>query len=60
MIVDNLPNLRKGLFPVIDSKLMKAVPDFTYDLCQAVLDKYVGVLPSTNSTLFSVGSGFKF
>jgi hypothetical protein len=49
MIVDNLPNLRKGLFPVIDTRLMKAVPDFTFDLCQATLDKYV-VVPAT--TLF--------
>jgi hypothetical protein len=56
MIVENLPNLRKGLFPVIDSRLMKAVPDFTLDLCQATLDKYVDVPPTT---LFSVGSEFK-
>lgn len=56
VIVDNLPNLRKGLFPVIDSRLMKAVPDFTLDLCQATLDKYVGVPPTT---LFSVGPEFK-
>ncbi|KAJ6126262.1 hypothetical protein N7471_010755 [Penicillium samsonianum] len=56
-IVDDLPNLRKGLFPVIDSRLMKAVPDFTYDLCQATLDKYVGVLPTT---LFSVGPDSSF
>lgn len=42
MIVDNLPLLRKRPTPVITSELMKSVPDFTYDLLQATLDKYVG------------------
>ncbi|KAI2687588.1 hypothetical protein CBS147326_6534 [Penicillium roqueforti] len=41
MIVANLPRLRTGRTPVIDAELMKSVPDFTYDLCQATLDNYV-------------------
>lgn len=41
MIISNLPNLRSGPMPVITSELMKSVPDFTYDLLQATLDKYV-------------------
>lgn len=41
MIIANLPNLRSGHTPVITSELMKSVPDFTYDLLQATLDKYV-------------------
>jgi hypothetical protein len=41
MIVGNLPNLRNGDTSVITSELMKSIPDFTYDLFQATLDKYV-------------------
>lgn len=41
MIVGNLPNLRNGHTSVITSELMKSIPDFTYDLFQATLDKYV-------------------
>ena len=41
LIVDNLSNLRIGRTPVIDAELMKSVPHFTYDLCQATLDHYV-------------------
>lgn len=41
MIVGNLPNLRNGQTSVITSELMKSIPDFTYDLFQVTLDKYV-------------------
>ncbi|OGE47643.1 hypothetical protein PENARI_c039G01644 [Penicillium arizonense] len=40
MLVANLPNLRNGPTPVITSELMKSIPNFTYDLFQATLDKY--------------------
>jgi hypothetical protein len=60
MIVDNLPNLRKGLTLVIDSSLMKSLPEFTYDSCQATLDKYMGDTSNTNPSLSLMESGFKF
>ena len=41
VVIDNLPNLRKGFAPAIDIELMKAVPDFAIDLCLATLDNYV-------------------
>ncbi|KAJ6019785.1 hypothetical protein N7499_003118 [Penicillium canescens] len=41
MLVANLPNLRNGPTPVITSELMESIPNLTYDLFQATLDKYV-------------------
>ncbi|KAJ5175142.1 uncharacterized protein N7482_001019 [Penicillium canariense] len=41
VIVANLPNLRNGPAPVITPELTRSIPDFTYDLLQATLDKYV-------------------
>ncbi|KAJ5752054.1 hypothetical protein N7520_008971 [Penicillium odoratum] len=40
-IKDDLFLLRKGNKPIINSELMKSNPDFTYDLCEATLTKYV-------------------
>ncbi|KAJ5628653.1 hypothetical protein N7490_010881 [Penicillium lividum] len=40
-IKNNLFLLRKGNKPFINSELMKSNPDFTYDLCEATLTKYV-------------------
>lgn len=55
MIVDNLPTLRKGLRPVITSELMKSIPEFTYDLFQATLDKYVDEPSDMEGNYFRTG-----
>ena len=54
MIVDNLPRLRKRPTPVISSELMKWIPDFTYDLFHATLDKYVGGSSGMDENQFHV------
>ncbi|KAI9923370.1 hypothetical protein ASPWEDRAFT_55550 [Aspergillus wentii DTO 134E9] len=58
VIVDNLPLLRKGFTPVIDSKLMKSVPDFAIDLCIPAMDKYVSEPP--NMKPYPFPSGFEY
>ncbi|KAJ5876031.1 uncharacterized protein N7529_001615 [Penicillium soppii] len=41
MIVDNLPLFRNRTTPMFVPELMKLIPDFTYDLFQATVDKCV-------------------
>ncbi|KAL4866012.1 hypothetical protein BDV12DRAFT_199562 [Aspergillus spectabilis] len=40
VVVNNLPSLRKGFDPAIDSELLEAVPNFAVDLCLATIYKY--------------------
>jgi hypothetical protein len=42
MIVNNLLRFRKAPTPIFTPELMESLPNFTYDLFQATLDKYVG------------------
>jgi hypothetical protein len=42
IIVNNLLRFRKAPTPIFTPELMESIPDFTYDLFQATLDKYVG------------------
>ncbi|KAL2871606.1 BTB/POZ domain-containing protein [Aspergillus lucknowensis] len=58
VVVDNLPNLRKGFIPAIDSELVKAVPDFAIDLCLATLDKYAS--EPTNMKPYPFATGFEY
>lgn len=48
MIVNNLPRFRKTPEP------MKSIPNFTYDLFQAALDKYVDGSSGEEKTQFHV------
>lgn len=57
-IVDNLPSFRKGFTPVIDSKLMKSVPDFAIDLCLPAMDKYVS--EPSNMKPYTLPTGFEY
>lgn len=41
MIAADLPNLRKAFFPIIDTKPLKAVPDFAVDHFLTTMDRYV-------------------
>lgn len=41
MIVNSLPKLRKEPNPALNEKLMNSIPGFTYELCQALIDKRV-------------------
>lgn len=54
MIVDNLPLFRNTFTP----ELMKSIPDFTYDLFQATLDKYVDGSSSMEQNQFRVEFGY--
>jgi hypothetical protein len=51
-IVANLPSLRNGPAPVVTSELIKSIPDFTYDLLQATLDKYMREPSNVDGVIF--------
>ncbi|OJJ29601.1 hypothetical protein ASPWEDRAFT_55556 [Aspergillus wentii DTO 134E9] len=58
VVIDHLPNLWKRFAPAIDIELMKAVPDFSIDLCLATLDNYM-VEPS-NMKLYPFPTDFEY
>ncbi|KAL5333676.1 BTB/POZ protein [Aspergillus crustosus] len=55
VVVNNLPSLRKGFSPVIDSELLEVVPNFAVDLCLATMDKYVSEPPNMKPYPFATG-----
>ncbi|KAL3482997.1 hypothetical protein BJX62DRAFT_92309 [Aspergillus germanicus] len=59
VVVNNLPNLRKGFSTAIDSKLLEAVPNFAVDLCLATMDKYVSEPPNMRPYPFATGFEYK-
>jgi hypothetical protein len=59
VVVNNLPNLRKGFSTAIDSELLEAVPNFAVDLCLATMDKYVSEPPNMKPYPFATGFEYK-
>lgn len=59
VVVNNLPSLRKGFSPAIDSELLEAVPNFGVDLCLVTMDKYVSEPPNMKPYPFATGFEYK-
>ncbi|KAJ0413315.1 hypothetical protein BJY00DRAFT_63753 [Aspergillus carlsbadensis] len=55
VVVNNLPNLRKGFLPAVDFELLKTVPDFAIELCLATVDRCVSEPPKTKLSPFATG-----
>ncbi|KAL4918679.1 hypothetical protein BDW62DRAFT_180758 [Aspergillus aurantiobrunneus] len=59
IVINNLPSLRKGFSPAIDSELLEAVPNFAVELCLATMDRYVSELPNMKPYPFATGFEYK-